>query len=48
MVYNYSEKKVRKKRKKQIKGSKAISLRVCVLQILLEDQSKDPSGNSRR
>ena len=38
MVYNYSKKKVRKKRKKkQIKGSKAISSRVCVLHILLED-----------
>ena len=35
-----------KKRKKKIKGSKTTSLRVCVLQILLEDYFKDPSGNS--
>ena len=35
-----------KKTKKKIKGSKTISLRVCVLQILLEDYFKDPLGNS--
>ena len=34
------------KKKKNIKGSKTISLRVCVLEILLEDYFKDPSGNS--
>ena len=37
---------MKKTKKKTIKGSKTISLRVCVLQILLEDYFKDPSGNS--
>ena len=33
------------KKNKNIKGSKTISLRVCVLQILLEDYFKDSSDN---
>ena len=33
-------------KKKQMKGSKAISLRVCVSQIELEDYFEDSSGNS--
>ena len=41
-------KKKPKKNKNIDEGSKTISLRICVLQILLEDYLKDPSGNSLR
>ena len=51
MICNYCNRRVKKKlnkKYKETKGSKTLSLRGCVSQILLEEYFKDSSGNSLR